>query len=62
MILGWKYTIWSIEVMAPGLVSEGLLIDLPECLTLVLHGLLWYFPNNQAAQGEGGGYNIADVT
>ena len=36
--------------MAPGMVSEGFLVDSPECLPLILHGLLWYFPNNQATQ------------
>ena len=50
MIYGWEETIWSIEVMSPGLVSQGLLIDPPECLPLVLHGLLWDFPNKQATQ------------
>ena len=39
--------------MDPGLVSEGFLIDTLECLPLVLHGLLWYFPNNQATKGGG---------
>ena len=39
--------------MVPGLVSEVFLIDPPEHLTLVLHGLLWYFPNSQATQGGG---------
>ena len=38
---GWAETIWSIEVMDPGLV----------CLPLVLRGLLWEFPNRQATQG-----------
>ena len=42
---GWAETIWSIEVMAPGLVSEGFLIDPLEFLTLILHGLLWEFTN-----------------
>ena len=40
--------------MAPGLVFEGLLIDPPDCLPFILHGLLWEFPNNLAAQGGGG--------
>ena len=53
MILGWADTIWSIEVMAPGLVSKGLLIDPLECFPLVLHGLLWGFPNMQATQRVG---------
>ena len=48
---GWEYTIWSIAVIDPGLVSEGFLIDLPERLTLVLHGLLWDLPNSQETQG-----------
>ena len=48
---GWADTIWSIEVMTLGLVSEGFLIDPLEHLPLVLHGLLWYFPNMQATQG-----------
>ena len=42
---GWEETIWSIEVMAPGLVSEGFLIGPLECLLLVLHGILWEFTN-----------------
>ena len=37
--------------MASSLISEGLLMDLPECLALVLHGLLLDFPNNEATQG-----------
>ena len=40
--------------MAPGLVSKGFLIDPPDHLPLVLHGLFWYFPNRQATQGGGG--------
>ena len=39
------------EVMAPGMVSEGLLMDPPERLPLVLHGLWWDFPNMHATQG-----------
>ena len=38
------------EVMAPGLVSEGFLVDPPESLPLVLHGILWDYPNSQATQ------------
>ena len=38
--------------MAPGLVSEVFLIDPPKRLPLVLHGLLWYFPNREATQGR----------
>ena len=34
-----------------GLVSEGFPIDLLQCLPLVLHGLLWDFPNIQATKG-----------
>ena len=52
IIPGWEDTIWSIKVMAPGLVSEGLIIGLPECFPLVLHGLLWDFPNRKITQGE----------
>ena len=48
---GWEDTISSIQIMAPGLVSEGLLIDPPECLNLVLHGLLWEVTNKQGTQG-----------
>ena len=51
MIPGWTETIWSIEVMASGLVSEAFLVNLLECLPLVLHRLLWEFPNLQATQG-----------
>ena len=50
MIPGWTDTIWSIKVMAPGMVSERLLINPPEHLNLVLHGLFWYFPNRKATQ------------
>ena len=35
----WADTIWSMEVMSPGLVFEGFLIDPLEYLTLILHGL-----------------------
>ena len=52
MIPVWAETIWSIEVIAPVLVSEGFLIDLLEFLPLVLRGLFWDFPNMQAIQGE----------
>ena len=45
VIPGWEETIWSIEVMALGLVSEVFLIDMIECLPLFFHGLLWGFPN-----------------
>ena len=51
MISGWEYTICLIEFVDPGLVSKVLLIDPPELLSLVLHGLLWYFSNKQATQG-----------
>ena len=51
MIPGLAYIIWSIKFMAPGLVSDGFLVDPPECLSLVLHGILWYFPKMQATQG-----------
>ena len=51
MIPGWAETIWSIEVMAPDLVSEGFLIEPLECLPLVLHELLWDFKNIQDKQG-----------
>ena len=44
----WEETVWSIKVMELGMVSKGLLIDPPDFLRLVLHGLLWYFPNSQA--------------
>ena len=37
--------------MALGLVSEVFLIYPPECLTLVLHGILWDFTNKKATQG-----------
>ena len=52
---GWVETLWSIEVMAPGLVSKGFLVDPPERLPLVFHGLLWEFSNRQATQGGGVG-------
>ena len=52
---GWEDIIWKIEVMAPGLFFGVLLIDPPECLTLVLHGLLWYFPNRKVTQRGGSG-------
>ena len=48
---GWADTIWSIEVMALGLVSESSLIDTLECLPLVLHCLLWDFTNIKATSG-----------
>ena len=51
MIPGWKETICSIEVIAPGLVSEGFLIEPPENLPLVFHGILWGFPSRQGTQG-----------
>ena len=40
MVPGWVDTIWSIDVVAPGLFSKVFLIDLIESLPLVLHGLL----------------------
>ena len=36
------------EFMDPGLVSEVFLMDPPERLPLVFHGLLWDFPNREA--------------
>ena len=48
---GWAETIWSIEVMAPGLVSNIFLIDTLECFHLVLHDLLWDL-TNMKARGE----------
>ena len=48
---GWEDILLSIEVMAPSLVSEVSLIDPPECLPLVLRGLLWEFRNSQETQG-----------
>ena len=33
------------------MVSEGFLIDPPECFPFFLHGILWDFPNNQATEG-----------
>ena len=39
------------EFMDPGLVSEVFLMDPPERLPLVFHGLLWDFPNIQTTQG-----------
>ena len=50
VIPGWEYTIWTIEFMATGLVSEGFLVDLPGRFLLVLHGILWDFQNRQASQ------------
>ena len=47
----WAETIWSINVLAPGLVSEVFLINPPERLPLILHGLLWDFSNSQATLG-----------
>ena len=38
--------------MASGLVYEGLLIDPPENLPLVLYGILWDFPNKHVTQGD----------
>ena len=49
---GWTEIIWSIKVMAMGLVSEDLLIEPPGCLALVFHGILWDFPNRQETQGR----------
>ena len=51
MSSGLSYTIWSIEFMALGLVSKVFLIDPIECMPLVIHGLLWYFPDVQLTQG-----------
>ena len=50
---GCAEIIWSIEVMASGLVSKGFIIDLPKCLPLNLDGLLWDLPNSQVTQGGG---------
>ena len=51
MILGWAETIYSTEVMDPGLVLEGFPMNPPKRLPLALHGLLWDFLNRQATQG-----------
>ena len=51
MSSGWAENILSIKVMTPGMVSEGFLIDPPENFPLVLHGLLWEFPNKKMTQG-----------
>ena len=53
VIPGWADTIWSIEVMAPDLLSEVFLIDPPDCFPLVLYDLVWDLSNKQATQ-EGG--------
>ena len=57
----WEEKIWPIKVMAAGMVSKGFLIVLPESFTLVLHGLLRDFPDIQAKQGGGGGYDLAEI-
>ena len=46
--------------MSLGLVYEGLVIDSLKCLHLVLHGLLWDFPNMNATQ-EGKFSDISDI-
>ena len=51
VIPGWSETIRLIEVISPGLVSKGFLIEPLYCLPLVLQELLWYFTNKQATQG-----------
>ena len=51
IIPGWAYIICQINVMNLGLVSKGFLVDPPDRLPLVFHGLLWDFPNSQATQG-----------
>ena len=48
VIPGWVETIWSIEFIALGLVSESFLINPSDNFLLVLHGLLWDFTNIQA--------------
>ena len=58
IIPGWAEIICSIEVTAMGIVSEGFLIHPPECLPLVLHGILWDLTNRQATK-RGGGYDSA---
>ena len=45
--------------MEPGLVYEGFLIEPPECLPLVIHGIMWDFPNIQATKE--GFPNISDI-
>ena len=55
MIIRWEDIICSIKVKALRLVFEGFLIDPPECFTLVIHDLLWDFPNIQVTQGGRGG-------
>ena len=57
---GWSDTIRSIEVMAPGMVSEGFLVDPPEILPLILHGLLSYLPDIEVTQ-VGGGYDLDEI-
>ena len=47
-IPSWLDIICSAEVMAPGFLSEGFLIDPPLFLPLFLHCILWYLPNRQA--------------
>ena len=51
MIPGLEDIICSIEVMYLGMVSKVFLIDPPERLPLVLHGLLWDLTNSQVSQG-----------
>ena len=52
MIPGLEDIIWSIEFMSLGMVSKVFLIDPPERLPLVLHGLLWDLTNSQVSQGR----------
>ena len=56
----WADSVWPIKVIAPGLFFEGFLIDSPDIFPLVIHGLLWDFPNSQAMQG-GGGYELVEL-
>ena len=48
---GCAVTFWSIDFMAPGMVSEGFLNDPPGNFLLVFYSLLWEFPKGQATQG-----------
>ena len=52
---GWslvgQITYDKFKVMEPGLVSKGFLMDPPDHLPLVIHGLLWELSNRQAKQG-----------
>ena len=48
---GWSEITWSVEVISPGLVSEGYLNEPPDNFRLVLYGPLWYLSNRQTTQG-----------